>query len=168
MRDEAGFTRLFLGEYPSLVRELTLIVGDRHVAEEVAADAFEQALRQWRVVSSYERPGAWVRKVALRIAGRAGWRARRRRWIEQAAARPVATEPAPDLDLRVAVALLPMSQRTAVVLHHLAGWSARDIGEVLGCSEVTVRTHLHRGRGRLGELLGDREVAVEVADTDGQ
>ena len=168
MKDEAGFTRLFMGEYPSLVRELTLIVGDRNVAEEVAADAFEEALKQWRVVSSYERPGAWVRKVALRIAGRAGWRARRRRGVERSAARAVATELGPDVDLHVALALLPMSQRTAVVLHHLAGWPAREIGEVLGCSEVTVRTHLHRGRVRLGELLGDREAGVEVADADGQ
>ncbi|MGQ0434514.1 MAG: RNA polymerase sigma factor [Microthrixaceae bacterium] len=168
MKDEAGFTRLFMGEYPSLVRELTLIVGSRHVAEEVAADAFEQTLRQWKVVSSYERPGAWVRKVALRIAGRTGWRTRHRRLVERSALQPMAFERDPEVDLLAALALLPMSQRTAVVLHHMAGFPAREIGEVLGCSEVTVRTHLHRGRARLGELLGDRQAEVEVTDADGR
>lgn len=168
MKDEAGFTRLFVGEYPSLVRELTLIVGDRQVAEEVAADAFEQALRQWKVVSSYDQPGAWIRQVSLRIAGRTGWRARRRHLVERAAAQPMATQRDPELDLLAALAVLPISQRTAVVLHHMAGFPARDIGDVLGCSEVTVRTHLHRGRAKLSELLGDREAEVEVTDADGR
>lgn len=164
MNDEAGFTRLFLGEYPLLVRELTLIVGDRQVAEELAADAFEHALRQWTVVSGYERPGAWIRQVALRIAGRSGWRARRRPRVERSFAQTAPSVADPEVDLIRALGELPLMQRASVVLHYLGGFPARDIGEVLGCSEGTVRTHLHRGRTRLSQLLRDRDVDLEVPD----
>jgi DNA-directed RNA polymerase specialized sigma24 family protein len=48
-------------------------------------------------------------------------------------------------------------------MHHLGGWPTGDIAVVLGCADVTVRSHLSRGRQRLAELLGGPN-AVEVND----
>jgi RNA polymerase sigma-70 factor (ECF subfamily) len=156
------FAELFQAEYPGLVRELGLILADRALAEDVAADGFVEMWRKWDHVSDLERPGAWVRRVALRNAGRARWRRGRRRQVEASfAASP--TGGGVDLDLVRALAQLSEAQRTTVVMHHLGGWPTGDIAVVLGCAEVTVRSHLSRGRQRLAELLGGPN-AVEVND----
>ncbi len=45
------------------------------------------------------------------------------------------------------------SQRTAIVLFHFHQMPYAEIAEVLEVPENTVRTHLHRGRKRLRELM---------------
>jgi RNA polymerase sigma-70 factor (ECF subfamily) len=55
-----------------------------------------------------------------------------------------------------ALAQLSVKQRKVVVLSFTEGLSYAEIAEVLGCEEVTVRTHLHRARARLRKLLGPR------------
>jgi RNA polymerase sigma-70 factor (ECF subfamily) len=65
-----------------------------------------------------------------------------------------ATEPtAANLDLDAALAELPAKQRAAVVLHYLADWATTDVADALGCSESTVRVHLHRARRTLATRL---------------
>ena len=46
-------------------------------------------------------------------------------------------------------------QRTSVVLHHYQGFSMREVGDVLGCSESTARVHLFRALRHLRRLLKD-------------
>ena len=157
------FAELFQAEYPGLVRELGLILGDRALAEDVAADGFVEVWRRWDRVSALDRPGAWVRRVALRKAGRARWRRGRRREVEASFESSSPNESGVDLDLVGALARLSEAQRTTVVMHHLGGWPTGDIAAMLGCADVTVRSHLSRGRQRLAELLGGPN-AVEVND----
>lgn len=165
VKDSEPFGALFVEEYPRLVAELTLVVGDPRLAEELAADAFEQLLRNWKRVSGYERPAAWVRHVALRGAGRARFRRGRRGEVEAAACGVDRTSVGGrDLDLVAALRALSFMQRAAVVLHHMAGYTAAEVGEALGCSDGTVRTHLHRGRTRLAELLEEPELMEVAAD----
>jgi RNA polymerase sigma-70 factor (ECF subfamily) len=47
------------------------------------------------------------------------------------------------------------SQRAAIVLHYFEDRTAAEIATILGCAEPTARVHLHRGRNRLRELLGE-------------
>jgi RNA polymerase sigma-70 factor, ECF subfamily len=161
----AEYSELFRREYPGLIGELTLILGDRGLAEDVAGDAFVDLWRKWHRVSEFDRPGAWVRLVALRKASRARWRRDRRSVLEHESSRHelVSSVSETDVDLLRALDELSPSQRTAVVMHYLGGWPTKDIAEVLGCSEVTVRSHLTRGRQRLAVLLGD-DTDVEVND----
>jgi DNA-directed RNA polymerase specialized sigma24 family protein len=66
---------------------------------------------------------------------------------------PVVGMPEPFVDLWRALALLPASQRAAVVLADFAGWSHREIAKGLGSSVSAVGVHVHRARKRLRELL---------------
>jgi RNA polymerase sigma-70 factor (ECF subfamily) len=52
-----------------------------------------------------------------------------------------------------AVAQLPTRQAQAVALYYVDQLSLEEIGEVLGCSTGTVKTHLSRARVRLGRRL---------------
>jgi RNA polymerase sigma-70 factor (ECF subfamily) len=150
---DAGFEAFFRAEYPGLVRVLAPIVGDRGGAEAVAQDAFVKAMGRWSKIAGYDRPDAWVRRVAVRDAVRAAKRSRREVALHELRAAPVDVDGR--LDLYQALARLPARQRAAVVLHHLAGWPTADIAEVLGCADATVRVHLHRGRDRLTATLSD-------------
>jgi RNA polymerase sigma-70 factor (ECF subfamily) len=153
---DAAFAALFQTDYSALVRSLYLIVYDRELAMDIAQDAFVQLFARWRRISRYDRPDAWVRRVAIRMAVRAIKRERvRRRLEDQLEIAP--PQGAVDLDVLRAVAKLPAAQRAAVVLFYLEDRPVAEVADSLVCSEVTAKVHLHRARKRLAELLGDDE-----------
>jgi DNA-directed RNA polymerase specialized sigma24 family protein len=39
-----------------------------------------------------------------------------------------------------------------------------EVAEILACSGITAKVHLHRARKRLAELLGERELSKETED----
>ena len=153
-QDRADYEWLFRAAFPRVHRTVALVVRDRDRAEEITQDAFLQLLVNWRKVSHYERPEAWVRRVAIRLAVRQAGREVARRPLELAATvtRPA---PEPDLDLADAIAGLAPMQRAAVVLHYYDDLPVLEVARLLGVSESTVKQHLHRARGRLAERLGE-------------
>ncbi len=152
----------FRAEFPSVVRTACLILQDQGRAEEVAQDAFMRLYLHWKKVSRYERPDAWVRRVAIRLATRVARRDRRRPLLESGA-RTVGTDDVSgaDPDLTRAVAELPMRQRVAVVLFYLEDRPLPEVAHVLDCSTGAAKTLLHRARVSLARRLGE-----EVPDVD--
>src|SRR5216683_3740023 len=57
------------------------------------------------------------------------------------------------------LALLPEQQRLSIVLMDVAGYTARETAEVLGCPRGTVLARVHRGRRRLAQLLAEAGVS---------
>ena len=57
------------------------------------------------------------------------------------------------------LALLPEPQRVCIVLMDVAGYTAREAAEALGCPRGTVLTRVHRGRRRLAQLLAEAGVS---------
>jgi RNA polymerase sigma-70 factor (ECF subfamily) len=55
--------------------------------------------------------------------------------------------------IREAVEQLPAKQRMAVILGRYEGWTYEDIAASLKCSVATVKSLLHRARGKLKEEL---------------
>lgn len=55
--------------------------------------------------------------------------------------------------LRRSLAAVPRPYRIVVVLREIEGLSTREVAEVLGISEVNVKTRLHRARLSLREHL---------------
>ena len=153
---EDDFADLFRAEFPSIVRTASLILGDTDRGNDIAQEAFTRLFLSWKKVSKYDRPGAWLRRVTIRLAGK---EARRSSLLGVALRKlPVPVEtPAPYSDLQSALHELSHAQRSAVVLHYLDGLPVRDVAEALGCAEATAKVHLHRARKRLAEILGDEE-----------
>jgi RNA polymerase sigma-70 factor (ECF subfamily) len=122
----------------------------------VVQDAFLQALRRWPEVRGYDRPEAWVRRVALnRLVDHERRRGRSRRAVERMRAEP----PPPDhpvtadLDLLAAVADLSPQQRQVVGLYYLADLPVREVAEDLDIAEGTVKSHLAAARRALAAHL---------------
>jgi RNA polymerase sigma-70 factor (ECF subfamily) len=160
-----SFDDAFRADYGAVVRVVAPIVGSLADAENLAQDAFAKAYVRWRRISGYDRPGAWIRRVAIRDAVRFAARGHR---ATTAAAQAAAGDPtdaaATRVDLERLLARLPARQRACVVLHHLADWPVRDVADALGCTESTVRVHLHRARTTLAAALGDGAAEEEMTD----
>jgi RNA polymerase sigma-70 factor (ECF subfamily) len=62
-----GFEAFYVREYHAVVRLAYALSGSRLVAEDIAQEAFLRAFRDWHRI---RHPSAWVRKVAVRRAGR--------------------------------------------------------------------------------------------------
>lgn len=150
------FESFFATEYRRVVGLAFVLCGRRAVAEEVAQDAFVQAYRRWSVVSGYDDPGAWVRRVAVNLATST---LRRRTREARALARLAARRTAPD-ELVVAneafweaVRRLPKRQAQCIALRYVEDRSVAEIAAVLEIAEATVRGYLHEGRVALAVAL---------------
>ena len=154
------FDAFFRESYAPLARALAVAAGDVQVAEDVVQDAFVQALRHWPRIRSYDRPEAWVRRVALnRLVDLERRRGRRDRAVDRlrAASKEPDDSVGDGVDLTAAVAALPPQQRLVVGLYYFADLSVRDVAVDLGIAEGTVKSHLAAARLALAAHL-------EVAD----
>ena|SRR5687767_4410967 len=145
---DAAFWPLFLTAFRAAHR----IVGDRHAAEDIAADALARAHVHWRRIAGRPYRDAWVVRVATNRALDLHRRGRL----------PMATPSSAAFDEGVAVRVslvqalheLPRRQREVVVLRFLVGLPVTDVACVLGIGPGSVRTHLERGLRGLRVHLG--------------
>jgi RNA polymerase sigma factor (sigma-70 family) len=148
------YAAFFRDEFPSVLRTITLMLRDQPRAEEITQDAFIQLLLGWPKISRYERPGAWVRRVAVRLAMRSIRRDRLWARVREGLL-PSAPARSSRFDVDGAIRRLPASQRAAIVLHYYEDRPLAEVAMILGCAETTARVHLHHGRNRMRELLGE-------------
>jgi RNA polymerase sigma factor (sigma-70 family) len=151
---DAEFELLFREEFPAVERTVFLICHDHELARDTTQDAFVQLLRHWKKVSRYERPGAWVRRVAIRLTIQSIRRDRLRSKLERELPQVELDGPV-DVDLLRAVRTLPPKQRAAVVLFYFDDLPLAEVADVVGCSQATARVHVKQARARLADLLGE-------------
>ncbi len=173
--DHYAFRQLVERESASVVRACHRVLGDLHEAEDAAQEAFVTAYRSlagWRADGPF---GAWLTRIAVRIAIRQAGRRKSVAWIDLSAAgdrvaddRATAAINAASLasagrsdpallslraeraaDLRSAVAALPEPYREVVVLRFFSELSLDEIARQLDRPLGTIKTHLHRGLLRL-------------------
>ncbi|MFS8096221.1 sigma-70 family RNA polymerase sigma factor [Lentzea alba] len=149
---DQGFAEFFRTCLPVVTRTLTALTGDTRVVEDVAQDALLIAQHRWDDISSYDKPEAWVLKVAIRLMRR--WQ-QKQQFETPLASVPEFTQQVHDVEaVHSALRQLSPRHREAVALHHLLGYSVTEIASVLLVGESTVRTHLSRGRDELRRILG--------------
>jgi len=148
-----GFAEFVSARYPALVRYGALLVGDRGHGEDLVQDALVKTYRAWRRLHPDGDPEAYVRRVMVRAA----WRAGRRLWRREVpSAEPperLDTDPYDGRDLAqlvfAALRALPAQQRVVLVLRYWAGLSEREIATQLGCSAGTVKSRASRALATL-------------------
>jgi RNA polymerase sigma-70 factor (ECF subfamily) len=150
VRASVSFDSFYMREFPRMVAVVYAMTGSRWSAEELAQEAMLRAYRSWDQISTYDKPGAWLRRVTINLAT-----SHLRRRVTEAKAlvllKAQARSPLPahgegEVVVWNAVRRLPRRQREAFALHYVDGLSTAEIGEVLDIAESTVRTHLQRAR----------------------
>jgi RNA polymerase sigma-70 factor (ECF subfamily) len=150
------FDDLYKREYRPLVALAYGLSGSRGAAEEIVQDTFLAAHRRWPHIRQYDRPGLWLRRVVM---NRSVSTVRRRLAEARALTRVGTWAHRPDAlpeqhdELWRAIRRLPAQQAKALLLRYVDDRTVAETAVILGCSEGTVRTHLHRARRALaGEL----------------
>jgi RNA polymerase sigma-70 factor (ECF subfamily) len=154
------FDAFYLREFRGVVKLAYALSGSQLAAEDIAQEAFLRAYRDWSRISHLQRPEAWVRKVAVRLAKRA----LHRRRLEAVAfgrlllnQRPMVSQlPAADAEVWRAVRRLPKRQAQVIALYYAGDHPIAEVAEVLGLAEGTVKVLLHRGRQALAERITSR------------
>ena len=122
-------------------------------AQDVCQEALLKALDHSGQFESQEHERAWlIRATANRCKswGRSFWRKRTVPLeLNQATAPPPPEHP----DVLAAVAHLPAKYRWPVYLHYIEGYTAAEIGQLLGCPRNTVLSRLSRAREKLKAAL---------------
>jgi RNA polymerase sigma-70 factor (ECF subfamily) len=136
-------------------RMAVAMLRDSGRAEEVTQDIF---LKMWRAFPAYDGRAAlstWLYAIARNTclsAVRA--ESYRRTSPLDGVPEPCASPPPRTVDWDRLLARLPESQRYAVTLFYFEERSVTEVAAMLGVPEGTVKSHLHRARRALAEMMG--------------
>jgi RNA polymerase sigma-70 factor, ECF subfamily len=171
-RDRLLFEELVASQKERVFRVALSVLGPgrESEAEDVAQEAFVRAFRALPGFRGESRLSTWVHRLAFNLAVDHR-RAAGRRPIgsgggDEVMARLPARDPGSDpyrasrdaerrRAVRAALDGLPDEPRAVLHLHYWLGCTVREIGDLLDLPPGTVKSHLHRGRERLGKELAD-------------
>ena len=142
------------------------LLRDPYQAEDVVQDSLAKALLHWSRISRVDAPEAYVRRMV--VNGCTSWfrRAARRERPHDHEGLPLMIERdhsggVDDRDRVVALLrALTYRQRAVLVLRHYEGLPDREIAELLGVSEPTVRSLAHRGLARMRLTIEQEDAAA--------
>jgi RNA polymerase sigma-70 factor (ECF subfamily) len=132
-----------------------MMLNDAGRAEEVTQDIF---LKLWQALPAYDgraAPSTWLYAIA-RNTCLSVLRAESYRKVSSLAqvAEPSVSGSGPlRLELEQCLSKLPEMQREVITLFYLEEKSIEDVAQILDLPEGTVKSHLHRARRALGEIM---------------
>jgi RNA polymerase sigma-70 factor (ECF subfamily) len=165
MIDAEGFDSQYAALFGDLVA-LARALGAGCDAEDVAQDALLQARGHLHQLRDSAKLRAWVRRIAIRGAGRA-----RLRHVADVDAEHVERLPfveLPDVDVAAAIAGLPERERLAVTLVFGLGYRQDEAAELMGVAAGTVYSSIWRARRKLARLLAQDEPVAGPGGRNGQ
>jgi RNA polymerase sigma-70 factor (ECF subfamily) len=156
---EADLELLFRGHWPRAYRTAYLIVHDHAAAEDIAQEAFVQAMRRLDRFDRRRRFSPWLTAI---VANRAI------DWTRARTARRESGQPVPDApseperrvggysdELMAALAALTAEHRAVIVLRYVLEYTPGEIAKALDLPRGTVNSRLRRGLDALEASIGD-------------
>lgn len=160
--DVSAFERVLLPRLPGLIRMLGRLLPSPEDVEDVAQDVCLHALVGLPGLRRPELLEPWLHTVAYNRAMQ--WQ--RRRYAD-ARLWPRLWQPETDddqadhtaarMDVVAALGLLSPSDRDAVVLRYVEGWTSDEIARLQATAAGTVRWRLHRAMRVLRAALSDQD-----------
>jgi RNA polymerase sigma-70 factor (ECF subfamily) len=144
------------------------LLGRLEDAQDAAQEVFIRLFRNLKKLQSMDAVGPWLHRVTVNVCKDA-WRKRR---PESDITEFTITSEAPDPETVAAqsqrqravvrgLGTLARKERAALVLREVEGLSTREVAEILGSSEVTVRTQICSARIKLKKFT-DRFLGTKL------
>ena len=137
------------------------MAGSTALAEELTQDVFVRAWRKLPTFRSESAFATWLTRLAVNVVlterrdrGRREARLAFSDDLDSLAPPAPAGHPGTALDLEKAIAGLPEQARRVFILHDVEGWGHGEIARLTGLAVGTCKSHLHRARALLREVLG--------------
>ncbi len=153
---------LIVAVWPEAYRIAFSILRDAGLAEDAAQDACAAISRSLPALKSAERFRAWAYRIITNSAMSAARRRPRVASLDLLRERATENDATTTIDLAMALAALPLSQRAAIVLHYYAGLTSAEIAAACGLPAPTVRFNLMLARRALLRALSPVEVLPNV------
>jgi RNA polymerase sigma-70 factor, ECF subfamily len=160
--DDVAFTEL-VERYKDLVYGMIWrLAPDRTQADDLAQDVFLKVHRGLPYFRGEARLSTWIYRIVANVCAQARSRPVREVSLERGPEKPPIDPPSIDASfadfelrdrLEKAIAQLPEQYRFLIAAHHLRGVQYEALAEALNMPLGTVKTHLHRAKRRLRELL---------------
>ncbi len=153
--------RLFAEYQTPILNYLYRLVGDAHLAEDLAQETFARAWQAAPKLPEVENPRAWLYRIATNLAHDHHRRARLLAWLPLREQEPHLEQPGPEegndplegAKMRAALLRLPVEYRVPLVLYVCEGFRSDEIAATLAISRDAVKQRLVRARERLRGLL---------------
>jgi RNA polymerase sigma-70 factor (ECF subfamily) len=155
--DVDSFTELCRRYYPAMVAIAHSILGDRHLAEDAAQQAFAKAALKLPQLKKESRFAGWLAVICRNIAKDmarnvgAGLRVCPTDDLSMIAAESRDDDTAETV--REAISKLSASAREVIFLRYYDGMSYEQISAVLGISEQAINGRLRRAKKKMADYL---------------
>ena len=162
--DADAFEELYRQHARRLFSLVLRMVGSAEDAEDLLQEVFLQAHRKLAGFRGESTLGTWLYRLTMNhcldhLRGRQAKMSRATESLDdEDAAEPMAPAPAVPpaisrMDLEKAIAALPPGSRAAFLLHDVEGFEHREIAAILGVSEGTSKSQVHKARLKLRTIL---------------
>jgi len=162
--DAGAFEELYRQHARRLFSLVVRMIGSVDDAEDLLQEVFLQAHRKLAGFRGDSALGTWLYRLTMNhcLDHLRGRQARMNRATEslddERSDEPMAPSPAipaqvSRLDLERAITRLPDGARAAFLLHDVEGFEHREIAQILGISEGTSKSQVHKARMKLRAIL---------------
>ena len=152
--DADSFTELCRRYYPAMVAIAHSVLGDRHLAEDAAQQAFAKAARKLPQLKKRSKFAGWL-AVICRNAARD--MARKRETLHTAGDVSIkggqSHQDGTTEAVKEAISRLSASAREVIFLRYYDGMSYEQISAVLGISEQAINGRLRRAKKKMADYL---------------
>lgn len=149
------FTDMVRSEQKGLRRFLlTLCGGDRMTADDIAQESLMKAYLALSKYDERQKARLWLMKIAYNTFLNHHAKTARHRFEDIDATAMISSLHSSDESFRYqellqAMAQLPDSERTTLILHYFEGYKVEEIAHITNCTDAAVKKRLQRGREEL-------------------
>ena len=162
--DAGAFEELYRQHARRLFGLVMRMIGSADEAEDLLQEVFLQAYRKLSGFRGDSALGTWLYRLTMNhcldhLRGRQAKMTRATESLddgnvdEPAAASPLVPAAINRVDLERAIERLPDGARAAFLLHDVEGFEHREIAQILGISEGTSKSQVHKARMKLRAIL---------------
>jgi len=152
--DADGFTELCHRYYPAMVAIAHSILGDRHLAEDAAQQAFAKAAVKLPQLKKESQFAGWLAVICRNAARDMARNTEKLRTTEDLSMVAAKSETDDDAEVvRKALKRLSAPAREVIFLRYYDGMSYEKISAVLGISEQAINGRLRRAKKKMADYL---------------
>ena len=162
--DADAFEELYRQHARRLFSLVLRMIGSADAAEDLLQEVFLQAHRKLAGFRGESTLGTWLYRLTMNhcldhLRGRQAKMSRATDSLddedaaEPAAHAPVVPSTISRMDLERAIDTLPEGCKAAFLLHDVEGFEHREIADILGVSEGTSKSQVHKARMKLRAIL---------------
>jgi RNA polymerase sigma-70 factor, ECF subfamily len=156
--DLDAFDQLMRANERQVLGTALRLLGNLEDAQDAGQETFLRLYKSLNRLPDIQEIRSWLYRVTVNVCNDMHRARRRRAWEPMTGPEPASNQADPELAwihqergklVEMALKTLPEKERAAVVLRDMQGLSTREVAEILGSSEVTVRSQISVARGKL-------------------